>query len=140
MMKTFYCLAVVCLTMLTSHTFAAKPAYAQDGCARMVFTTTNHNFGNVPRKGGDIEAEFEFVNDGEHPLVVTSVTTSCSCIKAYYSKRPVEAGGHGVIRLVYEPHKMEEGAFYKAVEVHSNSAGGVRILTVQGNSINVRKL
>ena len=63
----------------------------------------SHDFGDVPRKGGDLVREFTFTNDGTVPLVVTRVITSCSCLKASYSKRPVAPGESGTISITYEP-------------------------------------
>lgn len=94
-----------------------------------------HDFGDVPRKGGDLVKEFPFTNDGTVPLVVTRVITSCSCLKASYSKRPVPPGEQGVIRITYEPHKSEPGVFNKVIQVYSNSVDGRDVITVQGNSI-----
>lgn len=94
-----------------------------------------HDFGDVPRKGGDLVREFTFTNDGTAPLVVTRVITSCSCLKASFPKRPVPPGGQGVIRITYEPHKSEPGVFNKVIQVYSNSVDGRDVITVQGNSI-----
>ena len=68
------------------------------------------------------------------PLVVTRVFTSCSCLKASYSKRPIPPGGTGVIRITYEPYKSEPGTFYKVIQVYSNSTEGRTVITVQGSS------
>lgn len=87
------------------------------------------------RKGGDLVREFRFVNDGTAPLVLVRVITSCSCLKASFSKRPVEPADSGVIRIIYEPHKSEPGAFNKVIQVYSNSVDGRDVITVQGNSI-----
>lgn len=87
------------------------------------------------RKGGDLVREFRFVNDGTAPLVLVRVITSCSCLKASFSKRPVEPADSGVIRITYEPHKSEPGAFNKVIQVYSNSVDGRDVITVQGNSI-----
>ena len=96
---------------------------------------TSWNFGDVQRRGGDLVHEFRFVNDGSTPLVLVRVITSCSCIKASFSKRPVAPADSGVIRIVYEPHKSEPGAFNKVIQIYSNSVDGRDILTVQGNSL-----
>ena len=88
-----------------------------------------HDFGDVPRKGGDLVREFTFTNDGTAPLVVTRVITSCSCLKASFPKRPVPPGGQGVIRITYEPHKSEPGAFNKVIQVYSNSVDGRDVIT-----------
>lgn len=99
------------------------------------FEDASHNFGDVPRKGGALTREFRFVNDGTKPLVILRVITSCSCLKASFSKRPVAPADSGVIRITYEPLKSEPGTFNKVIQVYSNSTDGRDVLTVQGNSI-----
>lgn len=110
-------------------------AKSKQGTACMRFERRAHNFGDVPRKGGDLVYDFPFVNEGTVPLVVTRVITSCSCLKASYPKRPVAPGAKAVIRITYEPHKSEAGVFNKVIQVYSNSSTGRELITVQGNSI-----
>lgn len=117
-------------------TAGAEPPQYQGAHLRLDVAT--HDFGDVPRKGGDLEREFTYTNDGSVPLVLTRVITSCSCIKASFSKRPVPPGGTGVIRIIYEPLKSEPGAFNKVIQVYSNSVDGRDVITVQGNSIDAR--
>ena len=83
---------------------------------------------------GDLVHDFVVENEGTVPLVVTRVFTSCSCLKASYSKRPIPPGGTGVIRITYEPYKSEPGTFYKVIQVYSNSTEGRTVITVQGSS------
>ena len=47
----------------------------------------------------------------------------------------IDDGTQGVIRITYEPHKSEPGAFNKVIQVYSNSVDGRDVITVQGNSI-----
>ena len=126
-------------SLLLSGAYAAKPARTDGGDptrgAHLHLEETTWNFGDVPRRGGDLVHEFRFVNDGERPLVLVRVITSCSCIRASFSKRPVAPADSGVIRIVYEPHKSEPGAFNKVIQIYSNSVDGRDILTVQGNSL-----
>lgn len=119
-------------------TDAATDSISYDG-AHLRFDQTVWDFGSVSRKGGDVVKEFTFVNDGSKPLVITGITMSCTCIKVEYPKRPVGVGERSSIRLVYEPHKMSPGVFYKVVQVHSNSVDGVRHLTVSGSAFDGRK-
>lgn len=98
-------------------------------------TETVYDFGNVERKGGDVSHVFPFRNEGDRPLVVLRVVTSCSCVKASFPKRPVAPGQSGEIRITYEPHKSEPGAFNKVIQIYSNSVSGRDIVTVQGNSL-----
>lgn len=126
-------------SLLLSGAYAAKPARAGREApakgAHLSLEETTWNFGDVPRRGGDLVHEFRFVNDGDRPLVLVRVITSCSCIRASFSKRPVAPADSGVIRIVYEPHKSEPGAFNKVIQIYSNSVDGRDILTVQGNSL-----
>lgn len=103
--------------------------------AKLHFLETNHNFGDVARKGGDLIHEFKFVNEGDVPLVLTRVITSCSCLSAGFSKRPVAPGDTATLRIVYEPQKSEPGRFNKVIRVYSNSAKKCAIVTVQGNAL-----
>ncbi len=106
-----------------------------EGAAHLHLEETAWDFGDVPRRGGDLEHVFRFVNDGLKPLVLLRVITSCSCIRASYPKRPVAPADSGEIRIVYQPHKSEPGTFNKVIQIYSNSVDGRDILTVQGNSI-----
>lgn len=116
-----------------------KPSEGQETAetprARLRFAEPTHDFGDIARKGGDLEHEFAFVNEGDAPLVLVRVITSCSCLKANFSKRPVAPGERGVVRITYEPHKREPGVFNKVIQIYSNSEGGREVVTVQGNSI-----
>ncbi len=103
--------------------------------AELTLAENTYNFGDVPRKGGDLVREFPFTNTGDAPLVVMRIETSCSCIKASFSKRPIAPGGSGVIRITYEPHKGQAGNFSKMVLIYSNSSSGRKSICVQGNSI-----
>lgn len=96
---------------------------------------TAYDFGDVPRKGGDLVHAFRFRNEGTAPLVITRVQISCSCLKATHPRRPVMPGEEGSIDVIYEPHKSEPGNFNKVIQIFSNDPAGRRLITVQGNSI-----
>ena len=125
----------ILLTLSACLAFAAGYAEKTVKGAHLRLENATYNFGDVSRKGGDLVREFRFVNDGTAPLVLVRVITSCSCLKASFPKRPVPPGGQGVIRITYEPHKSEPGAFNKVIQVYSNSVDGRDVITVQGNSI-----
>lgn len=117
----------------------AVPAAAQKKGAQMTFKTNTYDFGDIPRKGGDVECVFEFVNDGDAPLVITRVITSCSCTKAVYSKKPIAVGQTSTMKIIYEPHKKEPGVFHKVIQIFTNAPESRKIVTVNGNSIDRKK-
>jgi hypothetical protein len=106
---------------------------------QMVFERTSYDFGDVPRKGGDLIKEFRFVNKGDAPLVIKKITKSCSCMSVVYSRKPVMPGEAAVIKIKYEPHKVEPGIFHKAIQIYSNESTEVRLITIQGNSVDNKK-
>lgn len=126
---------ILLLTILGCLCFTAADAGKPIKGAHLKLENPTYDFGDVPRKGGDLVREFRFVNDGTAPLVLVRVITSCSCLKASFSKRPVEPADSGVISITYEPHKSEPGAFNKVIQIYSNSVDGRDVITVQGNSI-----
>ena len=125
---------------IKADSIAATYAGRVQGGAHLHFYETTHDFGDIPRKGGNLVREFEFVNDGTEPLVLLRVLTSCTCTKASFSKRPVAPGERGVVKVIYEPHKKEPGAFSKVIQIFSTSIEGRNVLTVRGNSLDVKKL
>lgn len=108
---------------------------AQSRGAELKLAETNHDFGDVPQKGGTQSWDFAFTNGGDVPLVITRVVTSCSCIRASYPRRPVAPGASGTIRITYEPIKSAPGAFNKVIQIYSNAPSKRDVITVQGNSI-----
>ena len=100
----------------------------------IVFERTSYDFGDVPRKGGDLIKEFRFSNKGDAPLVIKKITKSCSCMTITYSRKPVMPGKSAVIKIKYEPHKAEPGIFHRAVQIYSNEpTSKLRLITIQGN-------
>lgn len=101
----------------------------------IVFERTSYDFGDVPRKGGDLIKEFRFSNKGDAPLVIKKITKSCSCISVSYSRKPVLPGEKSVIKVKYEPHKVEAGIFHKVVQIYTNYSKDASLITIQGNSV-----
>lgn len=82
-MRTLLLTILGCLAFTAGHAGAAAQNPApetagaqQDAKARgahLHMEVAGHDFGDVPRKGGDLVREFTFTNDGTAPLVVTRV-------------------------------------------------------------------
>ena len=110
-------------------------ASAQSRGPRMSFDHSSYDFGDVQRRGGDLVKEFRFVNDGDKPLVIKKITKSCSCISVSYSRKPVLPGEKSVIKVKYEPHKVEAGIFHKVIQIYTNYSKDASLITIQGNSV-----
>lgn len=99
----------------------------------IVFDKKAFDFGDVLRENKNYTCVFTLENKTDKPLVLLSVKTSCSCLKAQYVRRPLKVGQTTDIVMTLEAGKMEKGVFHRVVEVHTNS--GVAYITVRGNSI-----
>ena len=100
--------------------------------AHIKFEETKSNFGKVSRNGDNQRCVFRFVNDGTEPLVILSATTSCSCVKPQFSRKPIAVGEKGEIVLLVDVKKMERGIFHRVVQIRSNSVTGTENLTIEG--------
>lgn len=126
----------ILLMLLFVGAFAVGAVAAnREGEPKMVFERTEHNFGDVRRKGGDVMAMFRFVNCGDAPLVIKKVHKSCSCMDVDFSRKPVLPNEGGEIKVKYEPHKVEPGIFNKVIQIYTNEPKSVQLITIQGNSL-----
>lgn len=99
----------------------------------VVFDKKVFDFGNVLRENKNYTCTFVVENQTDKPLVLLSVKTSCSCLKASYVRRPLKVGQTTEIVMTLEAAKMEPGLFNRVVEVNTNA--GISYITVRGNSV-----
>jgi hypothetical protein len=118
------------VTIIFFASFIAFVAYCHSA-AVFNWSKTQHDFGNIT-KGTPVAHEFEFTNTGSEPLIVTSVTASCGCTVANYSKEPIAPGTNGYVKATFDAGKL--GAFVKTVTVQSN-ANENPVLTLKGTVV-----
>lgn len=103
------------------------------GKAKLTFKNAEHDFKTITDKA-KVTCDFEFVNEGSCPLVITKAMVSCKCISIDYSKKPIAPGAKGTISVTYNP-KKQQGVFFKAIQVYSNDPVERRIITVKGKVV-----
>lgn len=108
---------------------AALDASIVDG-TEMTFKYTDHNFGSVPN-GSDVSYEFEFINTGKNPLVISNVSTSCGCTTPSWPREPIPSKGRAVIKVKYDSNRI--GNFSKTITVMSNAKNSPVVLSIKGN-------
>lgn len=109
---------IALLSMGMTHAQDVKQQSEPINGAKIVFATLEHHYGTI-RKGGDGTCVFEFVNEGNEPLVLSSVRTSCGCTTPSWTKAPIMPGQKGQIRVRYDTNRI--GGFMKTITVKSNS-------------------
>lgn len=88
--------------------------------ARMQFRGGEQvSFDTIGEDAGPWEQTVEWRNGGEQTLVVTRVTTSCSCLQATAAKGAVKSGASATLRLKYYP-KGHPGKVEQRVFIYTN--------------------
>ena len=103
-------------TSILLWTAACLVGYAQP---KATFDKMTHEFGVVLWKH-PATATFQIKNDGDKPLVISNVTTSCGCTVADWTKEPIAPGATGVVTSTFDAKAL--GHFYKDIGVYCNAS------------------
>jgi len=109
------------------------------------FDKETHDFGKV-RVGKTVTDEFTLTNQGDAPLAIKALRTSCGCTKAVHGSREVAPHGKTGIACFLDTTGMRAGRVAKTIFVESNDpqrptirltliADVVRDLTVEPPSL-----
>ena len=82
------------------------------------FEETEYDFGTVER-GEKVTHYFKFKNTGDEPLVIEKVRSSCGCTAALATKKVLQPGEEGKIRVEFNSRGYN-GKVTKSVTVKSN--------------------
>ena len=96
---------------------------------KATFDKKVHEFGVVLWKH-PATATFTIKNDGDKPLVISNVTTSCGCTVADWTKTPIAPGATGTVFSTFDAKAL--GHFYKDIGVYCNAADRPIYLMIQG--------
>ena len=87
--------------------------------AQISFEKTTHDFDKVYLGSGSVKYCFVFQNNGDEPLIIKDVRTSCGCVYGSWTKKPVAPSDTGSVCVIYKNNVS--GAFNKTVRVISNA-------------------
>jgi len=128
--------AVALAATLTVTQLTAKPGFpvALHNAAEAAFSwiTKTHDFGKI-KQNKPVTHTFSFTNNGNGPLVISSVQASCGCTVTEYSKDPIAPGSEGFVKATYNAAKA--GVFTKTVTVNANTTDAAVQLTIKGEVI-----
>ena len=89
------------------------------------------NVGRVSATGGVVSRKFVCFNDSDRPMVVLKATTTCSCTKVSFSKKPIRPGQSSALTVTYDP-RHQSGDFLKTVQVCTNQSAQPFIIVLKG--------
>jgi hypothetical protein len=96
------------------------------------WSATSFDFGKI-KKGQPVTEEFSFTNEGNVPLVITSVKASCGCTVTDFSKDPIAPGEKGFVKATYNAANV--GPFQKTVTVNANTDDEAVQLIIKGEVV-----
>lgn len=93
-----------------------------------LFEKESHDFGDM--KEGDVgTTEFNFTNEGEVPLIISSAQGSCGCTVPEYSNAPIAPGEQGTITVRFNS-QGKPGNQTKTVKLSANTVPNTKVLTI----------
>ena len=97
----------------------------------LAFTdSTSFNFGSV-QEGAVVEHTFRFKNEGEYPLILNNITTSCGCTTPEWPKQPIAANDTSSIKVRFDT-KHKPGPQVKTITVYANTDPAYSELHLKG--------
>ena len=91
-----------------------------------------YDFGDIKEADGAASHTFTLLNNGELPLVISRVVTSCGCTQPEWTKEPIAPGKTGEVRVAYDT-AGRPGPFTRTISVYSNGKTGNYVLTIKGD-------
>jgi hypothetical protein len=105
---------------------------AQEKAPGIQFSSVVHNFGTIKEDGGLVSKTFKFTNNGDTPLIISKVSSSCGCTASEWSKEPLLPSGESTIKITYNP-KGKPGPFNQSITIYSNASASGKVLTIRGH-------
>lgn len=100
----------------------------------IVFEDDVFNFGEMTQ-GEKVNFEFEFKNNGDHPLVILSVRPSCGCtLTEDWPDYPIAPGEGGVIPVEFNS-EGKKGHQSKSITLVANTTPRTTLLMIEGDVI-----
>ena len=120
--RIFYLKAFVILMFLIS---CALNSSAQ---AKIKFTTeTKKDLGKV-KKGDVVTADYEFMNEGNLPLIISNYEVECTCTTVDFPKQPIAPGQTGKLTVKFDTKSAYDRQDRKVVILsNAKNSASVRI-------------
>lgn len=106
----------------------------------VVATTTlsvdrmDHDFGDIPEAGGNVETTFTVTNSGSNPLLISEAKGSCGCTVPDYPRDPIQPGESREIAVSFDP-KGKQGPQNKTVTIMANTEPATTVISLKSNII-----
>ncbi|AZQ64195.1 DUF1573 domain-containing protein [Flammeovirga pectinis] len=97
--------------------------------AKFNFEEKEFNFGEIT-EGDKVTHVFNYTNQGEVPLTITNVRTTCGCTAPDWDRKPLAPGETAKLTVTFNSaHK--KGTQVKRVTIQANVEDGMDVVTIR---------
>jgi len=98
--------------------------------SKLVFTDSKKNFGFV-KQGKVIEMKYEFINDGNQPLILSESKVECSCTEVILPKEPIMPKQKSFVLVKFNTLTVFDRQD-RTVEIQSNATNNPQKIRFKG--------
>ncbi len=126
-------LAIFSLSMVFAQTNPSSETVSIDDQSAVIkFDETSHDYGTIEQNANG-KYDFVFKNEGNVPLVLSNVRSSCGCTIPQWPREPIAPGATSTIEVKYDTRRI--GTFSKSITVTSNGSETPILLRIKGKVI-----
>ncbi len=126
-------LAFFSLSMVFAQTDPSSETVSIDDQSAIIkFDVTSHDYGTIEQNANGT-FDFVFKNEGNNPLILSNVRSSCGCTIPKWPREPIGPGESSTIAVKYDTRRI--GTFSKSITVTSNGSETPIILRIKGKVI-----
>ena len=92
--------------------------------------SSSFDFGTI-QEGEIVEHTFNFKNEGEYPLILNNITSSCGCTTPEWPKEPIGPNATSSIKVRFDS-KNKSGPQVKTITVYANTEPAYSELRLKG--------
>jgi len=141
---TFHNVLLFSISILTITTSFAQKKGAQKsevkepvqvvnpGKGVLEFDYLRFDFGSINEKGGRVYHDFHFINNGQGPVTIKNVITSCGCTHSDWTRNSILPGDSGIVRASFDPDGRQ-GKFDKNLVVETDGSPASISLIIKGH-------
>jgi hypothetical protein len=123
----FFLSGLVIILSIMNFAFSNSNLSASNDNSKIVFAEESHDFGKI-EEGTMLEYSFKFTNEGDKPLVIEKVQSSCGCTGVSTDgKKEYAQGVSGEIKVTTNT-QGRSGIQHKQVLVNTNDTESPKIM------------
>lgn len=125
-------LVLLTLNVSAQNNNAKKLAMNTSNAGIFKFKTEVIDYGTIAQNS-DGNRTFTFKNEGNTPIIITKIKSSCGCTIASKPSKPVMPNETAQINVKYATKRI--GSFSKTITISSNASEKIKQIKIKGNVV-----